>query len=138
MGSLQVYILHPDEIPIELHPMPSLLTPEISHQQLKLLCHSASELSIGSSVGISIPQIESDFEVQGQIAACQPGEEGYQVTVAFQQPDNVMRIRMLEQLCYIHRYRKAVLLQEGRDLSEQEAALEWVAKYAALFPVDNV
>ncbi len=37
---------------------------------------------------------------------------------------------MIEQVCYIEQYRKEVLKKEGRKLSGEEAAMEWVEKYA--------
>ena len=41
---------------------------------------------------------------------------------------------MVEQLCYIERYRRETLEKEGRDLDSTQAAMEWVSKYAASFP----
>lgn len=138
MGSLQVYILHPNEIPIVLQPMSPPSLPEPGPSNLKLLCHSQEPYAVGSNVGISIPLIEPGSEVIGQVSGCHADQDGYEITVTFTQRESVMHIRMLEQLCYIHRYREAVRQSEGRHLNEHDAALEWVAKYAALFPVDHV
>jgi len=41
---------------------------------------------------------------------------------------------MVEQLCYIERYRREVREKEGRELDSSSAAAEWIAKYAANFP----
>ena len=41
---------------------------------------------------------------------------------------------MIEQVCHIEHYRKEVMLREGRELSAQEAAREWISKYAGDFP----
>jgi hypothetical protein len=41
---------------------------------------------------------------------------------------------MVEQVCAIDRYRRQVLEQEGRTLSRDEAASEWITKYAGRFP----
>ncbi|MCZ7563309.1 MAG: hypothetical protein M5U08_05410 [Burkholderiales bacterium] len=41
---------------------------------------------------------------------------------------------MVEQVCHIEEYRRAVARDEGRTLSTEEAAAEWIAEYAARFP----
>jgi len=45
-------------------------------------------------------------------------------------------VRMIEQICYIEHYRKEVLLNEGRRITSEQAALEWIEKYAQDFPTD--
>jgi hypothetical protein len=41
---------------------------------------------------------------------------------------------MIEQICHIEHYRKEVKLVEGRELSSEEAADEWITRYAGDFP----
>jgi hypothetical protein len=41
---------------------------------------------------------------------------------------------MVEQICCIEHYREEILLNEGRELSCEEAATEWISTYAAQFP----
>jgi hypothetical protein len=41
---------------------------------------------------------------------------------------------MVEQLCHIEAYRRRVLQDEGRRLTDEEAAMEWIANYADRFP----
>jgi len=43
------------------------------------------------------------------------------------------RVRMLDQVWEIGRYRQAVLKNTGRLLTQEEAALEWIERYAATF-----
>jgi hypothetical protein len=43
-------------------------------------------------------------------------------------------MRMLEQVCHIESYRKQVRVNEGRELNDEEAALEWISRNAAGFP----
>jgi hypothetical protein len=38
---------------------------------------------------------------------------------------------MVEQVCHIEHYRKEVMVCEGRQLTSEDAAKEWVAKYAS-------
>ena len=41
---------------------------------------------------------------------------------------------MVEQVCYIESYKKVVYETEGRQLTTEEAAMEWIRKYASQFP----
>ena len=40
---------------------------------------------------------------------------------------------MVEQICHVEHYRRQVRQIEGRQLDGEEAAQEWVSKYAADF-----
>lgn len=41
---------------------------------------------------------------------------------------------MVEQIYQIEEYKKHVMAREGRQLSIEAAAQEWIEKYAAQFP----
>jgi hypothetical protein len=41
---------------------------------------------------------------------------------------------MVEQVCHIENYKKEVYQTEGRLLTAEEAAVEWIHKYASQFP----
>lgn len=47
--------------------------------------------------------------------------------------EEMFRLRMESQCRHIVRYRLRVLRESGRLLSSDEAALEWIARYAATF-----
>jgi len=49
----------------------------------------------------------------------------------------VFRARMLEQVRQIGKYRQSVLKETGRLLTPEEAAQEWIERYAAAFGRDN-
>jgi hypothetical protein len=42
---------------------------------------------------------------------------------------------MVEQVCHIEEYKQAMLRIEQRKLTSQQAAREWIDKYAAQFPL---
>ena len=65
---------------------------------------------------------------------CRKRSEGTELGVEFLTLDDAFKTRMVEQICYIENYKHAVKRNEGRDLTVQEAAVEWVSKYAADFP----
>ena len=49
---------------------------------------------------------------------------------------DAFRLRMLNQIRQIGRYREDVLRETGRLLTPDEAALEWIERYAATFDSD--
>lgn len=128
------YIHHPDEFPIELNLRENDQANPDTRPALKLICHSQHPFTSGAAVAIHLPDACEAMEVHGIIDWCTDSQQGYELGIKFIDQDAMMRIRMLEQICYIKRYRNSVLTQEGRDLSDQDAALEWIAKYSRLFP----
>jgi hypothetical protein len=47
------------------------------------------------------------------------------------------RARMQDQCCLIEQYRLRAMKDEGRDLSRDEAALEWIELHAERFSQDR-
>ena len=54
--------------------------------------------------------------------------------VQFLDQDDSFRARMVEQVCHIEHYKAEVREKEGRAISGEEAAQEWIRKYAKDFP----
>ena len=46
----------------------------------------------------------------------------------------MFKLRMVEQICQIEHYRLTVLSDEGRVISSEQAAHEWVIEHASDFP----
>jgi hypothetical protein len=59
---------------------------------------------------------------------------GYELGVTFLDAEDAFRARMVEQLCHIEDYRRSVMRTQGRELSLDEAATEWIEKFAEDFP----
>jgi len=130
------FIRHPINVPIEVgaadHPMPGVLQAR-NVSRGGLAFHNAEALSPGTFAALRIPCVHPPFEARVRVAWCLPGELGFEVGVEFLDADDDLRARMVEQVCYIENYRKRIRLSEQRELSLEEAAREWVAKYAAQF-----
>ncbi len=58
----------------------------------------------------------------------------HEVGIEFEKSRDFFRMRMIEQICHIEHYRGEVLRTQDRELSAQEAAAEWISKYADDFP----
>jgi hypothetical protein len=85
-------------------------------------------------VTIRIPTVRPAFETRARVVWCRVGAHGYELGVEFLDPEDAFRARMVEQVCHIEEYREEVRRAEGRRLTAEEAAIEWIGKHAAEFP----
>lgn len=131
------FIRHPSDIPI------SFKVEKQSHSGQPLrdvscggLCfNSDCALQRGESVHIEIPLGDiPGFEADAVVTWCQLEGDHFAVGVQFENDSTAFSVRMVEQICHIEDYRTKVRLAEGRDLSSEEAAREWIDKYAEDFP----
>ena len=132
------YIRHPSGMPIqfsvsgEAAPRRDYLR-NVSQAGLCFKC--SASLSRGEAVHVRIPVLEQAFEADARVAWCRRSDTGeYEVGLQFTDPDTGFAMRMVEQVCHIEAYRKRALREQGRELSSEAAAEEWVARYAAGFP----
>ena len=102
------------------------------------LCFLArARLDTGDRLHVSIPLEDRTYEADGIVVWCRAAECGYRVGVKFEVETSAYTMRMVEQLCHIEQYRRSIRSQEGRELSSDEAAAEWVTRFAAEFPRIN-
>ena len=85
-------------------------------------------------VRVTIPVLEQDSQLTGNVVWCEKSDQGYEVGIEFERSRDTYRMRMIEQICHIEHYRSEVERLEGRKLSSQEAASEWISRYAKDFP----
>lgn len=137
---MRKYIRHPADIPLEyaVHGPNRLRQERMSNVSFGGLCfHSPDELELGTTIHISIPVREPPFEVDGVVAWTSADAEGFAVGVAFDEQAVKYSVRMVEQICHIEQYRRDMAMKEGRRLNGDQAAREWIAKFAAQFPTIN-
>ena len=131
------FIRHPTDIPIEVE-----LADVVSSRSEYLkdiseggLCFkSAFPLEKGTLINIRIPLVHPVFEATGCVAWCRHAYDHYDVGVEFTESRAVFRVRMVEQVCHIEHYKREVLEREGRTLTSDQAAMEWIDKFAKDFP----
>jgi hypothetical protein len=141
------YIRHPSEIPIQFQINET--EPPVAHRMRDVseggLCFTADRpLARGTRIHLHIPLMQQTseldaaestaFEADGVVAWCRREGQSYAVGVQFADQSTHFGVRMVEQVCHIEHYRYDVLQEEGRVLSSEEAAREWVERYAADFP----
>jgi hypothetical protein len=88
----------------------------------------------GATVKVRVSLVRPPFEAPARIMWCRQENGAYVMGAAFIQQNDLFRARMVEQVCYIEHYRNEMRRSEGRDLTSEEAALEWIDLYAADFP----
>jgi len=91
----------------------------------------------GTELLLSIPAIAGDRAFRGRVVwsnRSAPGERSYQVGLCFPSDGDAFRARMIEQICQIESYRRRIESREGRRLSADDAAREWIERHAADFP----
>jgi hypothetical protein len=140
------YIRHPSDIPLQytLIDEPHINTRSANNISLGGLSFITEEdLKVNSWLTITIPVNHDEFEVVGQVRWCKahndflsdpPTQKFFDVGIKFSDTLDVFSIRMVEQICYIEHYKKEILKKEGRKLSNDKAASEWIEKFAPKFP----
>lgn len=131
------FIRHPADIPIEISANHASVSGAHHTSNLGLgglAFHSERELDPGSVIALRIALVRPVFSVSARVVWCQASEDGFDLGVEFLDPDDAFRARMVEQVCHIEEYRLAIEREEGRVMSAEEAAMEWIAKHAAQFP----
>jgi len=130
------YIRHPTEIPVEVRPGDG----EGGQHRARNLSlgglsfHSNAELTLGSVINLRIASVEPAFESEARVVWCMPVAQGFDLGVAFLNAEDAFRARMVEQICHIESYRRRLMSDEGRALTPEAAAREWIARYANSFP----
>lgn len=133
---MRKYIRHPSDIPIEFdiegesHGLDSLK--DVSFGGLSF--NSRQRIPAGSQISITISFVDPPFQSSVKVKWCRKQGDSYIVGVSFIDPEDAYRARMIEQVCHIEHYKREVLEKDGRDLTGEEAASEWINRYAHKFP----
>ena len=125
-------------IPIEVHveynqnyQMSEDIVTNISFGGLSFI--ATDRLGIDKSTQVRFPVLGREIVVTGKVVWCEKTNRGYQVGLKFDDPNEIERLKIIEQTFEIERYRGEIEQQEGRELSSLQAAREWSSKYAGDF-----
>lgn len=134
---MRSFIRHPIDIPINCMIQNhyycvrnALLDMSVGGLSFATDCYIAPGEIIHVNIYVQEPKFETDCEVRW----CKQVESCYHVGVAFQDAEEAFTFRMVEQICHIEHYKRKVQGQEGRLISGEQAASEWIDKYAQQFP----
>ncbi|MCP4878402.1 MAG: PilZ domain-containing protein [Gammaproteobacteria bacterium] len=139
--TIRKFIRHPSDVPIQVsldwveddndETADQTIT-NVSLGGLAFVSHKP--LEVLQRVRISIPVLKQDNHLVGNVVWCERSGKLYEIGIEFEKSRDVFRLRMIEQICHIEHYRMEISRLEGRELSAQEAAGEWISKYAGDFP----
>jgi hypothetical protein len=128
------YIEHPDDIPIEFR-LEDLMDASCAGAAYGgLAFRSDAPLQSGQTIRIRIALAGPVFEAPARVSWLLPSEDCFVVGIDFLDQEDYFRARMVEQLCHIEHYKRSVREHEGRILSGEEAAMEWIRRFAGQFP----
>lgn len=134
---MRSFIRHPSNVPIDFQ-LEELVNEGGDYlknvSQGGLAFHSTVTLEPGTTIRIKIPLVSPVFQAIGKVTWCHPLESGYEIGIQFLDEDDTFRARMIEQICHIEQYKQEALEKEGRKLTGEQAAVEWIEKYATDFP----
>ena len=132
------FIQHPEGVPIEIYMQPesaksSVMVPSICARGLRF--NTNVFLESGTLIKVSIPVVDPCFEAQCWVVWCAKADHGFDVGVSFLENTDAIPIQMVEQICYIKHYKQQVLDREGRVLTTEEAAIEWMRDHSKAYPL---
>lgn len=132
---MRQFIRHPADIPIEIQAAGGRHQREMTDIGYGGLCFcSARDYPAGEIISIRITISQPALELSARVVWSRKRDTEFEIGVEFSGEQDAYRARMVEQICHIEHYRQEVAQAEGRTLSSREAALEWIARYAAAFP----
>jgi len=131
----RTFIRHPLDMPIEVRPTsgPQETGALINLSLGGLAFQSRAPYPTGYDVELHICCCDPPASVTGRVAWCEPEGNLYDIGVAFHNPADAYKMRMVEQACHIQQYRLDRVIEEGRYMTLDEAAREWISKYARRF-----
>lgn len=128
----------PVEVKIEYQQNYQASDDTITNISLGGLCFIANDrLDIHEAIQVRFPVLDENTSIDGKVVWCNKTERGYEVGLEFNDAEEVERLKMIEQICQIENFRKNVEQQHGRKLSSEEAAREWISRYAGDFSALN-
>ncbi len=131
----RAFLRHPASAPIQIFPQQ-----QVNHMPMTDISHGGLAfksnvfLEEGKILKICIPHVDPPFEASCIVRWRRKLDDDnvFEIGVMFLDEQTRFRLRMVEQVCHIMQYRQQ-LQEQGRELSFQQAASEWIDAHAADF-----
>lgn len=135
----RAFIRHTVNVPLEVKLVPN--APSQNNEGVNIseggLAFTVDEcLPNDSVIALRIPTVSPPFEAQARVAWCRPEGHRFLIGVQFLDANDAFQSRMVQQVCAIENYRREEM-QKGRSLDSQQAAAEWISKFAGRFPAGD-
>jgi hypothetical protein len=129
------FIRHPFDIPIQISPEhleggENTLMSDVSGGGLAI--QTGVFYKEGTRLNVCIPHVPAPFEAIGEVCWHRSINDQYEMGIRFLDEASTLWMRMVEQICQIEQCRKQ-LMAEGNLISFEDAAREWIDKYAEDF-----
>jgi hypothetical protein len=99
-----------------------------------LLLRFKRSVAPGTPLSVAIDAGGERHRFLTEVVMTRPTDSRFEVGLCVGDEDEAFRLRMVEQLLHIEAYRRRVQEREGRMLSSECAAREWIERYAGSFP----
>ena len=100
-----------------------------------ICCHVPQYYPKGTLLTITVPDIQEEYQGLGIAAWCKENpKQGYDLGIHFDDDNEAFNYRMVEQICEIEHYRNHIQTTEQRNLTSEQAAAEWIQKFAHSHP----
>ena len=134
------YFRHPISVPLELRvaDQPRSFASRSSDISLGGLNFSWSKkLRKGAVLDIKIPVKEKSFDVTAKVVFSKEDKKTarYHTGVSFTDFPSAFKAKLAEEVLQILEFRKSLTRELGREISEEEAARQWISEFAARFPL---
>ena len=90
-------------------------------------------VDINEALQVRCPILNNDAQLSGKVIWCEKSRHGYEIGLEFDDPAEIERMRIIDQIIDIEKFRNQVASREGRHLSSEQAAREWVSQYTGKF-----
>ena len=131
-------IRHPSTVPLNYRRFGETVARDAGNHDLAFCFGTSEQLAPGSLVEVTICAADRTQSFRLQVLSCQPVVSGFEVQGCFVDENDAFLGRMIEQVCYIEAYRADVEQREGRHLSREHAAREWIERFASAFPATDL
>lgn len=129
---------HPIHCPIQVresreNQVERLESVDISQGGLCFFC--AHSLQPKTSIEVDIPIREKCFHIRARVVYSREDVRTslFKTGVAFEDTDSLFNAKLAEEILAIEKFRGNLALLEGREVSEEEAARQWISKHAKKF-----
>jgi len=96
-----------------------------------IACYSDEPVPTGERVAVEMAIGGQQVQLQGSVVWCRAAGGRFELGLRFEEERPEARARAYRELAEIERYRHEVLMLEGRQLSSDAAALEWISARGA-------
>lgn len=94
-----------------------------------MACHGSKDFRVGEEVEIEISLLNPVYASRGKIVWCKEVGDYFELGVEHQGAKDKARLDMVEQISHIEHYRADIMTAEGREISGEQAAREWISKH---------